>query len=157
MTCTSRQDVRAIDLPCGSTLRDFIGPNDFVDCYAAPARIAPRRTAEIIVYFPPWAKALLRLRPLMTAPFGLSNDGPDAPDKLGPLPVERETEDVIIAGSDNKHLNFRVAVTNHDEQVSHATWVRPKNFAGRAYLAAIITFHIIIVRDAVARVAKVAA
>lgn len=148
--------VTAIALPEESGLRAYLGPDDFVDCYAAPARIAPRRAAEIVVAFPPWARALLRLRRLLTTPLGLDQDGPAAADKLGPFPIERETEDEIIAGFDDRHLNFRVAVGARDGRVSLATWVHPHNLLGRAYLAAIMPFHVMIARDAVARVARAA-
>ena len=91
---TSRaSDVRAVPLPEDSRLRAHMAPGDFVDCFAAPAEITPRQAAEIIVDFPGWARALLALRRVATAPFGLSNDGPPADDKLGPFPVESETGD----------------------------------------------------------------
>ena len=149
--------VRAIPLPAGSRLAAYFGQGDFLDCYAAPAWIEPRRAAEIVVSFPGWARMLLAVRRLLTAPFGLSNDGPEAVDKLGPFPVEIETEDEIVAGFDDRHLNFRVSVMSRDGRVSLATWVRPHNLAGRAYLAAIMPFHILIARDAVARVSRGAA
>ncbi|MEO0428789.1 MAG: DUF2867 domain-containing protein [Pseudomonadota bacterium] len=148
--------VRAVPLPQASQLTAYLERGDFVDCYAAPASIGPRRAAEIVVAFPAWAQLLLRLRRVLTAPFGLSNDGPEAADKLGPFPVEVETEDEVIAGFDDRHLDFRVSVMSRDGAVSLATWVRPHNLAGRGYLAAIMPFHILIARDAVARVARAA-
>ena len=54
----------------------------------------------------------------MTAPFGLSNDGPEVTDKLGPFPVEAETENEILAGFDDKHLNFLISVGSENGRVS---------------------------------------
>ena len=84
----------------------------------------------------------------------MSQDGPDAADKLGPFPVELETETELVAGFNDKHLDFRVSVMSRDGQVSLATWVHPHNFGGRLYLALIMPFHIMIARNALARVAS---
>lgn len=154
MTCADPL-VSKIELPPCSLLNAYMRPGDFLDCYAAPSTLAPRPAAEEIVRFPGWAQALVALRNFVTIPFGLSANGPDAKDKLGVFPVEQETETEIIAGFNDRHLDFRVSVMARAGRVSLATWVRPHNFAGRLYLALIMPFHIAIARDAVRRVAKV--
>ena len=73
---------------------------------------------------------------------------------MGPFPVESETETELIAGFNDKHLDFRVSVRSEGGLVSLATWVHPHNIGGRIYLAAIMPFHILIARDALARVAR---
>ncbi len=146
-------EVRKIPLPADSLLHGYMQKGDFVDCFATQADMSPREAAEIIVDFPGWAQPLLKLRGLVTAPFGLSQDGPDAADKLGPFPVEQETEHEIIAGFNDKHLNFRVSVMCKDGQLSLATWVHRNNIGGRIYLAAILPFHVLIARNGVARAA----
>ena len=144
--------VQSEPLPKDSALRRLIGDGDFVDCYGADAIITPRAAARIITDWPIWARALLGLRRAITAPFGLSNDGPDAADKVGPFPVESETPTELIAGFDDAHLNFRISVMTKGDRVRLATWVHPHNLAGRAYLALIMPFHILIARNAIARV-----
>lgn len=114
--------------------------------------MTPRRAAEVITEFPGWAKFLLEIRRLITSPFGLSQDGPDASDKLGAFPVERENEQELIAGFDDKHLEFRISVLSINGQIYLATWVQPHNIGGRIYLDAILPFHILIARNALARV-----
>ncbi len=146
--------VRKIDLPASSALHQRRVTGDFLDCYSVAKDMAPRRAAEIITDFPGWAKVLLIIRGALTGPFGLSADGPEAADKLGPFPVQDETETEVIAGFDDKHLNFLVSVMSHDGQISLATWVEPHNIGGRLYLAAIMPFHIAIARNALARVAR---
>lgn len=145
--------VRKIDLPEDSHLHSFMQPGDFVDCFATKVDMPVRDAAEIIVNFPGWAQPLLTLRGWLTAPFGLNQDGPEADDKLGPFPVETETDTEIIAGFNDKHLNFRVSVMCKDGQLSLATWVHRHNWGGRLYLAIIMPFHILIARDGVARAA----
>lgn len=115
--------------------------------------MSAREAAEIIVDFPSWARFLLVIRRAVTAPFGLSNDGPTADDKLGPFPVEQDTPEEVIAGFNDKHLDFRVSVFAKDGEVALATWVHPHNVWGRVYLAAILPFHIAIARNGVRRVA----
>ncbi|MEP5729241.1 MAG: DUF2867 domain-containing protein [Sulfitobacter sp.] len=141
------------ELPKDSMLWRLIAPKDFVDTYSVPAETTPRRAAEIITAFPGWAQNLMRIRGMLTAPFGLSNEGPSASDKVGIFPVEQETEDELIAGFDDKHLNFRVSVLVQDGRVMLSTWVHPHNIGGRLYLALILPFHILIARDALRRVA----
>ena len=115
----------------------------------------PRRAAEIIVDFPGWARALLLMRKVLTSPFGLSTDGPDASDKMGMFPVEVETSSELIAGFNDRHLDFRISVFSEEGRVSLATWVHPHNVGGRLYLAAIMPFHILVARNALARVAGI--
>ena len=141
-------------LPVVSALHTRRVPSDFMDCYAVPSNMPVRRAAEIITDFPSWAQLLLLIRRMVTAPFGLDNDGPAAEDKLGAFPVEAETETEIIAGFDDKHLDFRVSVLSHEGRISLATWVAPHNIGGRLYLAAIMPFHIAIARNALSRVAR---
>jgi len=141
------------NLPSDSILNARVKPKDFLDCYSTQSSLSPRHAAEIITSFPPWARALLLLRRVITAPFGLSNDGPDADDKLGPFPVEIENDCELVAGFDDKHLDFRVSVISQDARVSLATWVRPHNMGGRFYLRCILPFHVLIARDALVRVA----
>ena len=139
-------------LPQSSLLHERIGPTDFIDCYCVESNMSPRQAAEIITDFPEWAQFLLLIRKIVTAPFGLSNDGPDAEDKLGVFPVEKETSTEIIAGFNDKHLNFRVSVISENGQVYLATWVHPNNLGGRIYLGTIMPFHILISRNALTRV-----
>lgn len=146
--------VQKIALPSVSALHDQRVQGDFLDCYAVRSDLPPRRAAEIITSFPRWARLLVALRAVVTSPFGLSQDGPEAADKLGPFPIRSETETELLAGFDDKHLNFLISVLSHEGQISLATWVAPHNFGGRLYLKAIMPFHIAIARDAVARVAR---
>lgn len=149
-----RKDVFTAELSPDSALHAHVADGDFLDCYGVHAKVAPRRAAEIITDFPGWAQLLLKLRTVLVAPFGLSTKGPQARDKVGIFPVQSETEKEVIAGFDDKHLNFRVCVRQEAGQVSLATWVHPHNFGGRLYLAAIMPFHILIARNALARVAS---
>jgi len=148
------QRVKIARLPDQSTLHSRVNASDFLDCYCVPSGLSPRKAAEIITDFPRWAQSLLLLRRLVTALFGLSNDGPPAADKVGIFPVESETDTELIAGFNDKHLDFRVSVMSIDGYVYLATWVHTHNIGGKLYLKTIMPFHILISRNALARVHK---
>lgn len=146
--------VSEFPLPASSALHGFISPGDFVDCYGTPSDMAPRQAAEVITDFPGWVAPLLFIRRLVTAPFGLSHDGPEASDKLGPFPVVSETDDEVIAGFNDKHLDFRISVMRFEGKILLSTWVHTHNIGGKIYLRAIMPFHILIARSGAARVAQ---
>ena len=142
--------VTSAPLPPSSALHDRFGPGDFLDCYCVRSDLTLREAAEIITSFPGWAQGLVHLRSLLVSPFGLKRSGPEGVDKVGPFPVERE----LLAGFNDKHLDFRVSVLSQNGQICLSTWVHPHNLAGRAYLTAIMPFHMLIVRDALTRVGR---
>jgi len=139
-------------LPHNSLLLERINATDFIDCYCVDSELEPRLAAKIITSFPGWARFLLLIRNFVIKPFGLSSDGPAAADKLGAFPVEIDSPQEIIAGFNDKHLNFRVSIISQDGQVFLATWVRTNNIAGKIYLNTILPFHILIARNALSRV-----
>jgi hypothetical protein len=143
------------ELPLNSLLIDRIQPSDFVDCYSVQSNLSPRQAAEIVTNFPCWARLLVKIRNSVVSKFGLSSDGPEASDKVGFFPVEMETNQELIAGFDDKHLDFRVSVISQDGQVFLSTWVHPHNIGGKIYLKTILPFHVLIVRNALARVRAV--
>lgn len=107
-----------------------------------------------------WIDALLMLRNIIVAPFGLK-DGKhkDASlDVIGIFPVVSESPKRLVAGFDDKHLDFRVVVDVSDAERGHAitatTLVMTHNLLGRAYLAIIMPFHKIVVKSMLRRVAN---
>ncbi|WP_448951842.1 DUF2867 domain-containing protein [Labrys neptuniae] len=129
----------------------------FADAYAleiATSELDARRAAErILGRSPRWVSALLTLRNLVVAPFGLRTRPPHSPAGLGVLgifPVISQTPERLVAGFDDSHLDFRVIVDvarqAERRRVTLTTLVLTHNRLGRAYLAAVLPFHRIIVR-----------
>ena len=145
--------VIAAVLPDTSLLQDRVTTDDFLDCYSVKSSLDPRTAASIITSFPGWVSLLMSARNALVKPFGLAAETPDNADKIGPFPIEYESDVEIVAGFNDKHLNFRVSVMAQNNHVYMATWVHPHNIGGRLYLATIMPFHIIIVRNALQRVA----
>lgn len=144
--------VRKADLPACSALWDQIGKGDFIDCYATRSDMAPRQAAQQAFSMPGWARALMGLRNRIVAPFGLKTGPMTGIDAIGFFPVISETPDEIILGLNDRHLDFRIAVLRQTGTVYGATWVHCHNIWGRAYLTAIMPFHILLSRNALGRV-----
>jgi len=146
--------VRKVELPAESILHERISSEDFVDCFMVKSSLSARQAAEVIVQFPQWTQPLFFVRRILTTPFGLSNDGPPAEDKVGAFPVELDTESEFVAGFDDKHQNFRVSVISKLGRVYLGTWVHTNNIGGSIYLFSILPFHVMIARNALRRVAQ---
>jgi hypothetical protein len=121
-----------------------------VDDRAFDARQAAERT---IARQPRWAEALLTLRNILVAPFGLKTSGASttAPrEMVGIFPIVSERPDRLVAGFNDKHLDFRVVVdvatSGATQKVTLTTLVLTHNRLGRTYLAVIMPFHRLIVR-----------
>lgn len=109
---------------------------------------------------PRWVESLLSLRNALVAPFGLKTSG--AGEKsvrglIGIFPVLSETPERLVAGFDDRHLDFRVVVdvtpSGARQQVTATTLVRTHNWLGRIYLAIILPFHRLVVRALLRQVA----
>jgi hypothetical protein len=143
------------ELPKNSLLTDRINKSDFIDCYSVQSNLSTRQAAEIITNFPGWASFLVKIRNAVVSKFGLLSDGPEASDKVGFFPVDSENDHELIAGFNDKHLDFRISVMSKDGRVFLSTWVHPHNIGGKIYLKTILPFHVLIVRNALARVRTV--
>ena len=128
-----------------------------VDNGALDARHAAER---MMARQPRWAEALLTLRNILVAPFGLKTSGASttAPrEMVGIFPILSEKPDRLVAGFDDKHLDFRivvdVATSGARRNVTATTLVLTHNWLGRTYLAIIMPFHRLIVRALLRQVA----
>ena len=96
---------------------------------------------------------LLALRNIIVTPFGLKTSSEDrrAPrDIIGIFPVVSETPERLVAGFNDKHLDFRivvdVATSGQRQSITATTLVLTHNWLGRTYLAVIMPFHRMVVR-----------
>jgi len=115
--------------------------------------LTARQAAErMFLRLPRWIDRLMKLRNLVVAPLGLktpTHTKTIVADSIGPFPVISATPQRLVAGFDDKHLDFRVIVdvtgSVPSRQVTATTLVMTHNLLGRAYLATIMPFHRIIV------------
>ncbi len=144
------------DLPLQSLLHTYIQPGDFVDCYRCLSTLDVETAAARAMAFPGWANGLLRLRNIVVRPFGLAAAMPvdSTLSKVGHFPLDQLSQDEVILGFDDSHLNFRISILTDGTHAHAATWVHRNNALGRAYLAVIMPFHVLIMRNAIAQVAR---
>jgi hypothetical protein len=136
----------------------------FMDAYRLDVddeNLDARRAAMLMMARAPrWVDVLVVLRNIIVAPFGLKTSGEDrrAPrDIIGIFPVVSETPERLVAGFNDKHLNFRVVVDvatfGQKQSVTATTLVLTHNWLGRTYLKIIMPFHRMVVRAMLQQVA----
>ena len=136
----------------------------FVDAYriALEGTALDARTAAIKMFAraPRWVEALVNLRNLIVAPFGLKTSGDGEPSTggmIGLFPVLSETPERLVAGFNDSHLDFRVVVdvasAGNGQQVTTTTLVLTHNWFGRIYLTATVPFHRLVARAMLRQVA----
>lgn len=139
-----------------------LADSDWADAWrvVVPSRFKnAREAAKVIVSaFPQWTYPALLLRQLLVAPFGLKRGSSNEPkaDVIGIFPVTNESRDRLVAGFDDKHLDFRIIVdlddTDQGQAVTLTTAIRRHNRLGQAYLQLVLPFHRAIIRSALANI-----
>jgi hypothetical protein len=121
---------------------------------------ARQATERMVARQPRWAEALLTLRNILVTPFGLKTSGASTTtprEMVGIFPIVSERPDRLVAGFNDKHLDFRivvdVATSGATQNVTATTLVLTHNWLGRTYLAIILPFHRLIVRTLLRQVA----
>jgi hypothetical protein len=150
------------DVPSGSVLgRDLIENAYFCDSYRAPLTRNELRIVDIFfaifAHHPWWMKVLLIVRNKLASLVGL--DAPTASEilnieirnhyavgeKIGVWPIFFLSEDELVAGRDNKHLDFRLSVLKMPDgdgmSVVVSTLCTVHNLFGKCYLFCIVPFH----------------
>ncbi len=128
--------VRPVKLPRNSALHEIMQPGDFIDCYyndAVPGGISvSEATMLALAQMPKWVEALMKVRNFAVSFYGLKT-GADMPslaqgkknlvvgDHIGVFRVQSVTEDEILIGEDDKHLNFLISVLRHEQGFTLAT------------------------------------
>lgn len=152
----------ACEIPSASVLDPrVIEAAYFRDSYRAPLRRARAGVVDIFFgifgHHPMWMKILLIVRNRIASFCGL--DAPAASeiinpdiksrygvgDKIGVWPIFTLTESELIAGRDNKHLDFRLSILRETDgetaSVVVSTICTVHNVFGKLYLFFIVPFH----------------
>ena len=135
---------------------DLLPGAQFIDAYRvtlAGTHPDAREAARQMLARPPaWVSRLLALRNAIVTPLGLKTgrETEGHADRIGMFPVQSATNDRLVLGFQDKHLDFRVVVdvleTAGGSAATATTLVRTHNLLGRSYLAVILPFHRLIVR-----------
>lgn len=116
---------------------------------------------RMMLHGPRWIDALTRLRNILVKPFGLKSSGEGAPaphGMIGLFPVLSETPELLVAGFNDSHLDFRIVVDVSGDAASRhltlTTLVQTHNLLGRTYLTLIKPLHKLVARSLIRRVAE---
>ena len=106
---------------------------------------------------PRWMKWMMVVRNKIVSLFGLEvasvaevmapqrRDRYSVGDKIGAWPIYSLTENELVVGRDNKHLDFRLSIlrtpSSPRETVTVSTVCLVHNFFGKAYLLFVLPFH----------------
>ena len=162
--------VTATAVPDDSVLRPWLAGADFYDAYEAPLTTATLSPAEIFVRAsrstPRWVDDLMSIRNRILRLFGLKDVGamkaaaraPDAyqvGDRLGIFSIFGKTENELLLGIDDRHLDVRVSVLKSQRNgLPHyvvSTVVHVHNLLGRLYMAPVGRIHPFVVRSMMGR------
>jgi hypothetical protein len=158
MTLTVREVTPDVDANA------FLPGAQFIDAHRVDigdaALDARQACVRMVLHGPRWIDALLRLRNILVTPFRLKTSGEGAPAPsglIGLFPVVSETPERLVAGFNDRHLDFRIVVDvdriAEGRHVTCTTLVRTHNALGRTYLALVLPFHKMFARVMMRRVA----
>lgn len=154
--------VEACDFPVQSVLYpDPVRSSYFHDSYCAPLTHPRESVVKIFVaifsHRPLWMKAVMVLRNWVAELFGIEvpttaemmnpqfKDSYAVGEKIGAWPVFAMSETELVAGRDNRHLDFRLSILRLNDGNTASTVVSTvclvHNSFGKAYLLFIIPFH----------------
>lgn len=159
--------VRSVSVPANATIHDYLPEADFADAYEVivpTSDVSPEETYHAIMNsMPDWFRNLFKLRNKLVRPFGLTaptsneldtmvpKEAYEIGDRIGVFEFYGRTENEVIAGADDRHLDFRLSVFRSHEgkndRISVTTLVQRHNLAGRVYLRSILPFHELGVRS----------
>lgn len=153
---------RWVALPRTSLAADALPRVDYFDAFSAD--VAQDATLEEVARRVLGGRTprLMRLRDALVRPFGLkaSPQGPRPPprfligERIGLFTLYARTEDELLLGEDDRHLDFRICLRVSAGQATLATLVRFRNAWGRLYFFLIRPFHGVLVRRMLRRAAS---
>jgi len=159
--------MNAIAIPVDTRLALLLPDAGFADAYrvsgVTPGLSARQASQAIFDSPPPWINGLMALRNRIVSVFGLKAGvrppSSTAQDSIGIFPVLAESPEEMLMGLDDRHLDFRVAVSVQPaaagaQQITVTTVVHTHNRLGRIYLAVIMPFHRLIARSMLNRAAR---
>ncbi|MGK5063479.1 DUF2867 domain-containing protein [Janthinobacterium sp. LB3P112] len=163
--------VRAVALPPGASIAPLYAGSNLADAYAVGLPSAGVRQMDmqalarvVLCSQPRWAQWLLAVRDTMVTPFGIKTAKQLAamPDgRIGIFRIFAISDDEIIVGEDDSHLDFRLSVLRNRDagqeqfgSITFSTVVHCHNWIGRTYILLIRPFHKLIVRRTLARAVK---
>ena len=158
--------LRPVVMPPESSIAHLYPGSKLADAYAVdlPSQAMCQMTMDSLARHvlgsqPGWAQSLMTVRDAIVQPFGIKTATQLASSEGGRIGIFRiyaVTDDEIIVGEDDSHLDFRLSLLRDRQAGPHgnitlASVVHCHNKVGRAYIALIKPFHKLIVQRSLAR------
>ncbi|SJZ69348.1 Protein of unknown function [Enhydrobacter aerosaccus] len=165
--------VKETAVPTSSVLHGTLADADFFDAYVAPLPDDSLSPMEVFLHAsrhtPQWVTRLMSLRNRLVSLVGLKDvgrmqDDVDRPadsyrvgDRLGIFSVFGRTEQEVVLGIDDRHLDVRVSILKEcrdgrDSYVVISTVVHVKNCLGHIYMLPVGRIHPLVVKAMMRRV-----
>lgn len=155
-------------LPNDSIITNFIKKVDYEDCYSFTISNNNNSIRELYISIfssaPKWVEGLMKFRNSIVRVFGLKtemkkneNTNFQVGEKVGVFEIYAIQESEIIAGDDDKHLNFRVSIhrlVEKETTVCVSTLVEYNNWFGKFYFFIVKPFHKIVVKSLIRKASK---
>jgi hypothetical protein len=162
--------VTATAVPDESALQPSLADADFYDAFEAPLNTAMLSPTEIFLRAsratPRWVDDLMAIRNRIVRLFGLkdvgamrgaakASDAYQVGDRLGIFSIFGKTENELLLGIDDRHLDVRVSVLKSERNgLPHyvvSTVVHVHNLLGRVYMAPVGRIHPFVVKSMMGR------
>ena len=146
-----------VKIPESSSYTKYISDVDYSDAYKVRLKNLELSIEEIynnvFSYVPSWIMRLMVFRNKIVSIFGLKTDtvlndkkSLKVGERFGIFKIYSIEENEIIAGDDDKHLDFRVSVLKKDEELIVSTLVHYNNIFGKVYMTLIKPFHKLVIK-----------
>jgi len=150
-----------IPIPRESQIGSYLPDADFADAYEVFVSRNDQKIEDsyhaVMSSMPGWFRNLFKLRNVIVRPLGL--EAPqlaeidniamettyEVGDKIGVFSFYGRSDNELIAGGDDKHLDFRLSILRtmgeKMDRITVSTLVKTHNIFGKFYLQAILPFH----------------
>lgn len=158
-------------LPNSSSLKQLESEYDYIDSFQAAffnqsKNIDPTLIGKLFfASIPNWGERLLALRNRIVGLLGLKTTGDptrelqnfkcESGEQFGPLKVVDKTNNEVIFGVDDKHLDFSVSLLLEQRKtLTISTTVKFNNWFGQFYFSLVRPFHKLIVKSMLKKMIK---
>ncbi len=154
-------------IPTASILLKQFDMVDFQDAFAFYTSNNSLSIKDVYISIfstaPKWVEYLMKLRNKLVSIFGLktemnrtTNTNFKVGDKIGIFKIYDIQDNEIIAGENDKHLDFRVSIfreMNTDSKITVSTIIKYNNGFGKFYFLVVAPFHKLVVKSIVKQAA----
>jgi len=143
------EGVEKVAIPSATLVEKALPRIDYADAYCVVAAgSAPELAQRMLRRRPRWARSLLLLRDWLVRRFGIAPAAREPTSRrlepgacVGPFHVLAVSNEEVLFGQDDRHLDFRVSLLARGGRATLSTVVCFHGSLGRAYFCLVRPFH----------------